>query len=302
MPHPNPDQTQWWQKLLPIPVFSLLLLGFGCTMAQQRSDTTSLPKKPPHLVAEPLKTSPSVPPPFLSSHAAILIDAKTGETLYEKNADQKMPVASTQKVLTALVALEEGPLHEKLPVSLTAAMEPPSKIWLRWKESYTRQDLLEATLIESANDAATTLAEGKNFNQFINKMNLTAKKFGAKNSNFTNAHGLDSPNQYSTARDMAKIAFHAYRNPFIRRTCIKPTQYLSLNKNTEILLRNTNPLITGYTFNGLKGGFTFQSGKTLIATTKKGDKEILIVLLKANPNSIHHEAERLWKWYLKSTR
>jgi D-alanyl-D-alanine carboxypeptidase (penicillin-binding protein 5/6) len=299
VPHEaNPNEAAW-KRLLPIPTFILLLIGFGCSLSQERTNPANLTKFPTHTrVASPLKSQPIPPPPSITTQAAILIDAKTGKTLYEKNADKKLPVASTQKLLTALVSLSEGPLEEPVHISLNAAMMPPSKAYLRWKESYSRKALIEATLIESANDAAMALAEAKDKSQFIQKMNHTAKKLGASNSHFANPHGLDELGQYSTARDLAKIAFHAYRIPFIRHTTAQATSQISIGGEWKTL-KNTNTLVHGVTFNGLKGGFTYQAGKTLIASAKSSKKEVIIVLLNSTPTQIEWEADKLWKWALK---
>ena len=294
--------SEFWKAFLPIPTFGVLLIGFGCSLSQ-RTNPENLLAFPAHpQIAAPLppQQHPTTAPQAIYAACAIAIDAKTGRTLFEKNADRRVPVASTQKLLTALVSLEEGPLEELIPVSLEAAMMPPSKAYLRWMQKYPRKKLLEATLIESANDAALALAEAKNKSLFIQKMNTKAKRFGAKNSHFTNPHGLDEPGQYSTARDLAKIAFHAYRNPFIRHTTAQVTTTLDIGTSVTTL-KNTNRLVYGVTFNGLKGGFTYQAGKTLIASAKRGDREVILILLNTSPESIEWEADRLWKWCLKLT-
>ncbi len=294
--------SELWKTFLPIPTLGVLVIGFGCSLSE-RTNPENLLAFPAHPhIAAPLQKNhkPASAPKALYAECAIAIDAKTGRTLFEKNADRRVAVASTQKLLAALVSLEEGPLDEPIPVSLEAAMMPPSKAYLRWMQKYSRKQLLEATLLESANDAALALSEAKNKILFIQKMNSKAKRFGAQNSNFTNPHGLDEPGQYSTARDLAKIAFHAYRIPFIRQTTAQVTSTLTLN-NTPTTLKNTNRLVYGVTFNGLKSGFTHQAGKTLIASAKKGNREVILVLLNTTPESIDWEADRLWKWCLKLT-
>ena len=311
---PDKLSKKWLEQLTTIAIFALLILGFGCSLCQKQKErsnpqnlaTLPIPKvvapsitKPPTLTRIP-KGIPTHRAPKISANAAIVIDAKTGETFFEKNADSPLPVASTQKILTALVTLEEGPLDELIPISLAAAMQIPSKAGLLWRHSYSRKDLLEATLIQSANDAAVALAEAKNYNQFIQKMNKKAASLGATSSRFTNPHGLDDPNQFSTARDLSRIAFHAYRNPIIREICIKPKMSFKRSPTDIAYLQNTNRLILKTPFNGMKGGFTLDSGKTLIATAQKKDKEAILILLKTNPSAIHAETIKLWKWFIKT--
>jgi len=297
-----PQKKKSWANLLSIPTFAAILAGFGCSLQNHKTDTATLTAfPPPKKIAAPLLGQTLFPnaPKDLYADCIIAIDAKTGKTLYEKNADKRVAVASTQKLLTALVSLEEGPLDAPIAVSFEAAMLPPTKAYLRWMQTYTREELLKATLIESANDAAQALCEAKNKSAFIDKMNRKAQTLGAKNSHFTNAHGLDDADQYSTARDLAKIAFHAYRNPFIRNVTAQITHDFKNGPGFQTL-KNTNQLIYGLTFNGMKGGFTHKAQKTLIASAKRGDREVIIVLLRTSPTSIYWEADRLWKWCLRT--
>jgi D-alanyl-D-alanine carboxypeptidase (penicillin-binding protein 5/6) len=230
-----------------------------------------------------------------------LIDAMTGKTLYEKSADLRLPVASTQKLLTALEVIDEGALDEEVTVSLMDAMEPPSKVGLIPGTRHKRIDLLGSMLVASANDAASTLASnGKGSREtFLRKMNDLASRLGARSSHFMNSHGLDEPGQYSTARDSAIIAYHAYRSPLIRHFAAQQFWSFPYGDGEMMLLENTNDLLWNWPpyFNGLKGGFTFSGGKCLVASAKHNGSEIIIVLLGSTQERIFRDAKQLFQWH-----
>jgi len=300
---PPPPKTHTRKALASYACFLLLTAGFGCSLHSLKHDTQSLPSLPSYQhIAKKRVDASELPSLNVSAKSIIVLNAQTGNTLYEYNADEKLPIASTQKLLSALVALSEGPLSELIPTSLSAALEPPSKIGLKWQQSYSRESLLQASLICSANDAATALSEAQNKTTFLKKMNALAKSYGATNSWFINPHGLDTPGQFSTARDLAKIAFHAYRNPFIRLTTNQLTQKFHYQPYKWSTLRNTNRLVRTPHFNGLKGGFTHLAQKTLVASAKKGTQEVLIVLLNAHPLAINQEAQIIWEWALRQEK
>ena len=244
--------------------------------------------------------------PEIHARSGIMIDALSGETLFEKNADLKLPVASTQKLLTALEVIDEGDLEHEVTVSLMDALEPPSKVGLIPGASYRRIDLLGSMLVASANDAASALASNGNGSKdgFIKKMNNRAKLLGAKNSLFMNAHGLDEPGQYSTARDSAIIAYHAYRSPLIRHFAAQLFWTFPRGDGQATVLENTNDLLWNWPpyFNGLKGGFTFSGGKCLVASAKHNGSEIIIVLLGSTPDRVFRDAKRLFEWHHKQLK
>ena len=239
--------------------------------------------------------------PEIHARSAILIDAVTGESLYEKNPDVRLPVASTQKLLTALEVIEEGALDEEITVSFMDAIEPPTKVGLLPGSRHKKIDLLGSMLVASANDAASALASnGKNSRStFLKNMNALARRLGARNSHFVNAHGLDDPAQYSTARDSAIIAYHAYRSPLIRHFSAQQFWTFPYGDGEMMVLENTNDLLWNWPpyFNGLKGGFTFSGGKCLIASAKHNGSEIIIVLLGSTPERIFQDAKRLFQWH-----
>ena len=242
--------------------------------------------------------------PEIRAGSAIIIDAVTGKTLYEKNADKKMPVASTQKLLTAIEVIEEGILDRSATVSVWDEMQPPTKLYLRTGDHYRKKDLLAAMLVSSANDAASVLAgSGRgSYGDFISNMNRKARDLGAKDSLFLNPHGLDFDGQYSTARDTAIIAYHAYRDPLIRYYASLRDVPFNHNDGRTDLLQNTNMLLYHWPayFNGLKSGYTDRGGKCLVATSKYKGTETIIVMLASTPEEIFLDADRLIKWRLKN--
>jgi D-alanyl-D-alanine carboxypeptidase len=157
-------------------------------------------------------------PAAVTARAAIIMDAATGDVLWERNASDPLPPASTTKVLTAIVALESGRLDESFRVSEDAADTAPSKINLRPGQRMRLRNLLYAVLLNSANDAASVVAEGLAGSEaaFAARMNARARELGATASHFVNPHGLTSPGHVASARDLAVIFRHGLRNPLFR--------------------------------------------------------------------------------------
>ena len=149
-----------------------------------------------------------------SASSAILVDVDSGRVLYEQNADARMLIASTTKILTALVAIEEGSLSDVVTVSHEAAYTEGSSMYLKEGEQLTLETLLYGLLLCSGNDAAVAIAEHVGGSQlgFVKLMNQKAKELGMTSSSFANPNGLDAEGHYSTARDMAKLACAAVEN------------------------------------------------------------------------------------------
>ena len=147
----------------------------------------------------------------LTATAAIVVDDRTGEVVYARNSDLPLPPASTTKILTAYLALRSGQTDEHVVVSRNASQMQPSKIWLRPGWLMNVRDLIYAVLLNSANDASVVLAEGLagSVPDFTALMNRTARRMGARNSNFVNPSGLPAEGHYSTARDLSIIMRHA---------------------------------------------------------------------------------------------
>lgn len=222
-----------------------------------------------------------------TAKSAILIDYATGEVLYEKNADERLAPASMTKIgsmLLIMEAIDSGKLSvdDEVTISEEAASMGGSQIFLEAGEVYTVHDLLKGVAIASGNDAVVALAEKVAGSQgaFVDMMNERFKELGANNTNFVNAHGLDSEGHYSTARDMATIA----RELLIHEKILEYTsiyeEYLEKNDGTKTWLVNTNKLVRFYGgVDGLKTGFTESAGYCLTATAKKDDFRLISVVM-----------------------
>ena len=246
---------------------------------------------------------PSDAPP-IHARAAILIDARSGLTLYQKYADQRTQVASTQKLLTALLVLKRGNLDSRVVVAPQDTYVEPSKLGIRAGQTYSRRTLLSAMMVQSENDAAAALARDCFGTPvaFASVMNNTAWELGAHNSHFANPHGLPA-HQYSTARDMARIAFRAYREPLLRR--LMASRYYSFVYATgrRKTLENTNKLLKrSQIYNGMKTGYTNAAGRCLISSASASGREVILVQLGSKTKYIFDDAERVMRWGLRQGR
>lgn len=251
--------------------------------------------------------------PDISAEAAILIDADTGTILYEKNIHQKMYPASTTKILTGIIAIEKGNLDQKITVDKETPYEiQGSHIALEPDEIVTMKDLIYATLIESANDAATVLGKqiSGSTEEFTKLMNSKAKEFGAKNTNFTNANGLHDNNHTTTAYDLAMIAKHAIQNDLFKSIVssytytIEPTN----KKNVPRYLKSSNKLLYGTDkinvngnnvtikydgIIGVKTGYTPEAQSCLISAAERNGQRLISVVLKTTGNNVFIDTHKL---------
>jgi D-alanyl-D-alanine carboxypeptidase (penicillin-binding protein 5/6) len=221
----------------------------------------------------------------VSARAGILLDSRTGEVLWQRNADVPLPNASTTKVVTALVAIKSGRLEESLPVSVKAAETAPSKIGVKPGWRLRLHDLLYAILLNSANDASVVAAEGLggSVEGFSRMMNAEALAAGAMNSHFVNPNGLPAENHYSTARDLTTLFAAALRYPVFRevletkRAVIVPTA----GRRRPIALRSHNRMLMGdYPIRVIgKTGWTLAAKKCFVGAATSGDRELLVAIL-----------------------
>jgi serine-type D-Ala-D-Ala carboxypeptidase (penicillin-binding protein 5/6) len=251
-----------------------------------------------------LSTLPFFPAsaPVTIASSAIMIDAKAGAVLFFKNPDVQRPVASTQKLLTALLIAEHGGLDHSVRVAPEDCAVEPTKLGFRPGEIYTKRQLLAAMLVHSCNDAAVCLArnDAGSVAFFAILMNTKAAQLGAENSHFVNPNGLPRPGQFSTARDMARIAFAAYHNPTLREFMRLPGLTFTYSSGRRRFLEPTNKLVTRSSiFTGMKTGYTEMSGRCLVSSASADGRDIILVQLGGTHRMLFDDAQRLLLWGLE---
>ena len=194
----------------------------------------------------------------ISAKSAILIDSNSGRVLYEHNAYEKLPMASTTKIMTGLIACESGKLNETVKVSPFASGTEGSSLWLKIGEKQTLENLTYGLMLKSGNDAAVAIAEylGGSIDAFALLMNKRARAIGAVNTNFENPHGLDSDGHYTTAYDLALIAREAMKNEKFREIVSTKTYSIPMQgEKWDRAFKNHNKLLWRYEgCNGVKTG------------------------------------------------
>lgn len=223
-----------------------------------------------------------------SATAAVLMDVDSGRVLYEQNADAKMLIASTTKILTALVAIEEGDLSETVQVSREAAYTEGSSMYLKEGEELTLETLLYGLLLCSGNDAAVAIAQAVSgsVEAFAKRMNAKAAELGMTNSSFANPNGLDDEEHYSTARDMARLACAAVNNETLVR--IASTKSITIGGRT---MTNHNKLLSWVEgCIGLKTGYTQAAGRTLVSCAERNGQRLVVVTLQDGNDWADHQS------------
>ncbi len=219
----------------------------------------------------------------LGSKGVILYDANSGRILYGENIDEKLPMASTTKIMTLLVALENANIDDMVKVSKNATKAPKVKMYLSEGEEIRLENLLYALSLESFNDAAVAVAEyvGGDVDTFCDMMTAKAKELGAVNTSFKTPNGLDAEGHYSTARDMAIITAYALKNEqFLEITNTRSMTFSSSKK--EYTVNNKNRLLNEYQgANGVKTGYTGLAGQCFVGAAKRGDMQLVTVVLQS---------------------
>ena len=221
----------------------------------------------------------------ISAEAACLIEAESGRILYSKNGSKRMPMASTTKVMTAIVALESGiPLDTKIKVPKEAVGIEGSSVYLRQNEVVTFEMLLYALMLSSANDAAVAIAYvvSGSIDAFVDLMNNKANELGLVDTNFTNPHGLYDENHYTTAENLAKIMAFAMNNQDFATITSSQSKAFAREDGTSFVLSNHNRLLKTYDgVIGGKTGFTKKSGRCLVTCAKRNGLKLIAVTLDA---------------------
>lgn len=228
-----------------------------------------------------------------NAKSAIMIEASTGEILFQKNKDEKLAPASMTKMMSMLLIMEEienGNLkwNEMITTSEKASSMGGSQIFLKVGEKMTVEDLLKGVAIASGNDAVVALAErvSGSEEQFVKRMNTRAQDLGLKNTNFINATGLTADNHYSSAYDMSLIAKELVKHEKILEFTSTYEDYLRKDTKSPFWLVNTNRLVRFKEgVDGLKTGFTDEAGYCLTATMKKDNMRLITVVMKEENTS-----------------
>jgi D-alanyl-D-alanine carboxypeptidase len=241
--------------------------------------------------------------PDISARGAIIVDADTGAVIWERNADEPLPPASTTKVMTAILALQSHQLDEHFPVSANAAATPPSKIGLRAGQSVALRDLLYAVLLKSANDAAVVVAEGVAGSElaFADRMNLKARVIGASQTNFVNPHGLTEYGHVTSARDLSRIFRYGLGVPGFREVLNTPSAEVPIddpNGEHLTLVRSHNRLLDFQVIG--KTGYTRPARRCFVGAAGQGSREVVIAILGSN--DLWGDARRMLDYGLSPSR
>jgi D-alanyl-D-alanine carboxypeptidase (penicillin-binding protein 5/6) len=245
-------------------------------------------------------------PDVSSAAAAIVVDGRNGEVMFAKRPDDRRPVASTTKLMTALLALESARPREVFTAPAYDAMPAESRINLRAGERMTVQDLLEALLLESANDAAAAIAENLSGTRsaFVEEMNARTQELDLENTSYANPIGLDDPANYSSARDLAALTRLLLERPRFARIVDMPVAELESGAVPRVI-DNRNPLVASTPWvSGVKTGHTLGAGYVLVGSAEgRGDAKVISVVL-GEPSEAARDADtlELLTWGLKQFR
>ncbi|MFR8103528.1 MAG: D-alanyl-D-alanine carboxypeptidase family protein [Clostridia bacterium] len=222
--------------------------------------------------------------PNINSRAAVVMDRKSKMTVYSKHANERRPMASTTKIMTAIVVLENGRLEDVVEVSKKAAGIGGSRLGLKTGDKITVNDLLYGLMLCSGNDAAIALSEyiGGSVQGFADKMNAKAKELNLKNTHFVVPHGLDNPEHYTTAYELALMADYGLKNEKFAKIVQTQVYTLSINGYAKTI-HNTNELLGNLEgVKGVKTGFTNGAGRCLVTYIQRGGEEYISVVLGAD--------------------
>ncbi len=235
-------------------------------------------------------------PDGLSARSAVLMDAASGRLLFEKNGFERLPMASTTKIMTAILVIENCSMGDTVTVSPVASGVEGSSLWLEIGEELTVGQLLLGLMLKSGNDAAVALAEhtAGSVDAFVAMMNKRAAELGMFNTHFETPNGLDGDAHYTTARDMAVMARHALTLPKFREIAATKTASIPWRgREWDRSLKNHNKLLWQYEgCTGIKTGFTKKAGRCLVSSAVRDGRELIAVTLNA-PDDWNDHAKML---------
>lgn len=242
--------------------------------------TESFLREAQHIELSSLPSVANTAPVQLSATSALAVDVKSNTKLIDYHSNERLPMASLTKIMTALIIAENHKLDEVVTVSKNAVQTEGSRIYLNTGEQMTVENLLKGLLIKSGNDTATALAEfhSGSVKNFVEAMNERAKSLNMKNTHFMNPHGLDEKDHYSSAADLLILTQAFWKNDFLRQ--VVNTKEASIYSLTEGVrsVQNTNQLL-GDEIHGVKTGTTDAAGECLILNIQKDGKEIFTIVL-----------------------
>lgn len=223
-----------------------------------------------------------------SAKGAVVMDVKTGRVLYSKNMNTKLAMASTTKIMTALLAAESGKLNDVVAVKQSSCNIEGSSLYLKPGDKLTVEELVYGLMLRSGNDASVAIAEyiGGNYDNFIAMMNTKAKEIGANNTHFVNPNGLPDANHYTTAYDLALITSYAMKNSKFAEVVSSKNKVIpgSPSENWDRVLKNKNKML--WTFegaDGVKTGYTKNAGRCLVTSATRSNMRLVCVVLNCGP-------------------
>ncbi len=281
-----------------------LLLAAGTAEAKHKHKPKPKASAQAHARAIPVPTPTPAPLAAgelpLAAGGAVVIDALTGEPLYQKNQDETFYPASTTKILTALLVIEAGNLDQNVIVAPEDTKVEPSSLGLKPGEIYTRRQMLYGMMLKSANDVACALARDNagSIEAFAEKMNLRARNLGAISSHFVNPHGLHNQDHYTTPHDLSLIARTAMEQPFFRRI-VSTENYTWTAPSGAVQLTNHNRLLWRFPgCTGLKTGYTVPAQQVLVSSALRDGREVISVVMHTNKPGIWVDSELLLNYGL----
>ena len=288
---------------------SLLLLFIAAALALSSPGVLGATKRRRPISGAPTVT-PAPPPPTaqpdangelqLAAWGAIVLDALTGKVLYEKNADAPQYPASTTKIMTVLLVIEEGNLDQEVVCDIEDSKVGESSLELKPGQRYTRRQMLYGLMLKSANDVAHALGRDNagSIEAFAEKMTRRAKELGAQNTHFANPNGLHDPSHYTTPHDLALIARAAMQQPFFRQV-VGTREYNWTVEGAVNPLHNHNRLLERYPgCTGVKTGYTIPSQQVLVSAAMRGNREAIAVVMHDDKPGIWNDSMLLLSYGL----
>ncbi|NKI19861.1 D-alanyl-D-alanine carboxypeptidase [Paenibacillus dendritiformis] len=241
---------------------------------------------------EPGRRAERLKPPAIHAKAAALIDVASGRILYSRNGEEPLPMASTTKIMTAIVAIESGKLSDVVKTSKRAFAKEGSSLYLRRGEEMSLHHLLYGLMLRSGNDAAVAIAEhvGGSEEGFVYMMNQKAEMLGLEKTQFRNPHGLDADGHYTTANDLARLSAYALHNPTFQeivRTKVKTVP--NPNANWDYKWTNKNKMLQLYEgADGVKTGYTSKALRCLVSSATRHGQQLAVVTLNDGNDWLDH--------------